>query len=280
LLFVSDLDGTLVDRRATLSRFAVRTLRRLIDEGVLFTVASARSQATLAPILRELPLTLPIIEFNGAYITDLATGQSLYCEALDAEVATCAVRLGLDADVPPFVSTHFGGQQYLYPPEKLRNAGMTWYVDTRKAALDRRLLAGLDPFEALAQPAVCLTFIAEHARLAVLKQRIDRATSGQTNSVVYRNPYDTKWFWLTVQSARANKGDALRKLTEHLGVALSAVTVFGDEVNDIPMFEVAGRCVAVDNAVPELKRLAHQVIGAHHLDSVVQYLSDANKVAG
>jgi hydroxymethylpyrimidine pyrophosphatase-like HAD family hydrolase len=55
-------------------------------------------------------------------------------------------------------------------------------------------------------------------------------------------------------------------------VTLDQTTVFGDEVNDIPMFELAGRGVAVDNAILDLKRIAHEIIGPHHSDSVVRYL--------
>ena len=50
------------------------------------------------------------------------------------------------------------------------------------------------------------------------------------------------------------------------------MTVFGDEINDPPMFRAAGRGVAVENAIAELKAIAHEVIGPHHEDSVVQYL--------
>ena len=55
-------------------------------------------------------------------------------------------------------------------------------------------------------------------------------------------------------------------------MVLGQAIVFGDEANDIPMFEIAGRGVAVENAIPELKRIAHEIIGPHHSDSVVRYL--------
>jgi hydroxymethylpyrimidine pyrophosphatase-like HAD family hydrolase len=38
------------------------------------------------------------------------------------------------------------------------------------------------------------------------------------------------------------------------------------------MFELAGHGVAVDNAIDDLKRIAHEIIGPHHSDSVVRYL--------
>ena len=41
-LYVSDLDGTLLRSDGSLSAYSVRTLTRLIREGMHFTVASAR----------------------------------------------------------------------------------------------------------------------------------------------------------------------------------------------------------------------------------------------
>ena len=63
-VYVSDLDGTLLRSDATLSVFSRDTLTRLLSEGLLFTVASARSVASIRPILAGLKLPLPIIEFK------------------------------------------------------------------------------------------------------------------------------------------------------------------------------------------------------------------------
>ena len=86
--------------------------------------------------------------------------------------------------------------------------------------------------------------------------RIQAAFPGQTNTLVYDDLGNRGWYWLTLQSPRATKDRALRELAELNGVAIEQVTVFGDEINDIPMFHVAGRGVAVENAIPELRRIA------------------------
>jgi HAD superfamily hydrolase (TIGR01484 family) len=74
-LYVSDLDGTLLRNNATLSEFSKRTLRDLIKQGVHFTVASARSLVSIRNFLDGVPLHLPVIAFNGAFISDLETGK-------------------------------------------------------------------------------------------------------------------------------------------------------------------------------------------------------------
>jgi 5-amino-6-(5-phospho-D-ribitylamino)uracil phosphatase len=275
-LFVSDLDGTLADREARLSPFTRSRLRALLEAGLPFTVASARSVHTLAPILEGLPLRLPVVEFNGAFITDLKTRTPLVCHALEPHVAEATIRAALAQGVPPFVSTFSRGQQHLYPPLVLANAGIAWYDASRRAARDVRLRGACDPLKLLEQPIVCLSLIGQRERLAPLAQALASEFAGLTHCLLYENAYQPGWFWLTLQSAFASKAHGLRALAEGAGVALAQTTVFGDEVNDIPMFELAGRGVAVENAIDDLKRIAHEVIGPHHSDSVVRYLIAAD----
>ena len=271
-LFVSDLDGTLADRGARLSRFTRRNLQILLRAGLPFTIASARSIHTLHPILEGLALQLPVAEFNGAYITDWKTREPLVCHALEAQVADSVMRWALELGVPPFVSTFAKGEQRLYPPQRLENAGMVWYETSRRDARDRRLRAAVDPLSLLGQRIVSLTLIAKHQVLTPLVAAIARDFAAETECVLYENRYQLGWFWLTVQSAAANKANALRWIAEANGQTLDQTTVFGDEINDVPMFQIAGRAIAVQNAIAEIKQLAHEVIGPHDEDSVVKYL--------
>lgn len=52
------------------------------------------------------------------------------------------------------------------------------------------------------------------------------------------------------------------------------IVCFGDEINDIPMFEIADEKYAVANAAPELKALATAVIGDNDEDAVAKWLAE------
>jgi 5-amino-6-(5-phospho-D-ribitylamino)uracil phosphatase len=54
----------------------------------------------------------------------------------------------------------------------------------------------------------------------------------------------------------ANKGAGVSMLAEHFGMALEQVAVMGDSYNDLPMFEVAGYRIAMENAASILKETA------------------------
>ena len=69
----------------------------------------------------------------------------------------------------------------------------------------------------------------------------------------------------------------VEKLAERLQIPLSETVVFGDYLNDLEMFKIAGQAIAVGNALPEVKQAAHQVIGSNDALGVINYLESLMK---
>lgn len=272
-LYVSDLDGTLLNSQAQLSDYSLRELSRLIEDGLPFTVASARSVISMQSILRGLPLRLPVIEFNGAFVSDLTTGRHLICNAIDRAIVEEIVAMAHAQGILPFVSTFDGQADRLYFTQAI-NSGMQWYVNDRIKAGDKRLQNVDDLSPHLAEDVVCLTLIERPNVLKPLADEIGRAYDGQIQLHCIENIYSPGWFWLTIHDHRATKAHGLQHLADSHGIDLTDVTVFGDAVNDIPMFEIARRGIAVTNADDQLKEHATAVIGANEDDSVVKYLRE------
>lgn len=275
-LYVSDLDGTLLDLQGRLSAYSHSELTRLLQDGLPFTIASARSIVSIKAILRDLPLTLPVIEFNGAFISDLATGRHQFCHALQTEVICSIVAQAHDDGLIPFVSTFNGSDDRLYYTA-VDNGGMEWYVQERQRVKDQRLRRVDILDECLREQVVCLNFIGRPERLEPLRVWIQDRFPEQARVNFYDNAYSPGWYWLTVHDWRATKENALRTLAADLQVELADITVFGDAANDIPMFRAAGRSVAVENAEPDVKALADLVIGHHTSDSVARYLASVSR---
>jgi hydroxymethylpyrimidine pyrophosphatase-like HAD family hydrolase len=84
------------------------------------------------------------------------------------------------------------------------------------------------------------------------------------------------YYWLQTFHQNANKGRMVKHLVDHLGWSLEKTVVFGDYVNDLDMFKVAGRSVAMSNALPEVKQAAHEVIGSNQNGAVIDYLESLN----
>jgi Cof subfamily protein (haloacid dehalogenase superfamily) len=270
-VYVTDLDGTLLGNDALLSQRSRRGLSELLEAGLLLTVASARSVVAMQRILSGLRLPLPVVEFNGAFISDLASGGHLVANAMDSESVSLVYHLISDYGVPPFVSTFDGKADRLYYSQIL-NPGMQWYVDDRTSNLDRRLVQTDDLQSRLGEQVVCLTVIDRPAAIAELGDLLSAAFSPGVDVRRFGNEYFPDWHWLTVHDRRATKDQAVSSLLEFCGLGQAEVVAFGDSDNDVPLFRLASRSIAVANASAELKSLATEVIGPCSEDSVVAFL--------
>jgi 5-amino-6-(5-phospho-D-ribitylamino)uracil phosphatase len=273
-LYISDLDGTLLSSDGALSDFSRTHLNGLIASGCMFTVASARSVKSMQHILLGLDLKLPIIEFNGACISDFATGAHLHTNAMGWNVADLAIGEAAASGVAPFYSTIADGKDLLFPAVE-RNAGMEWYRQDRIDHRDPRLQT--DPWTNAHRDThelICLTFIDREARLKQLEGAL-KANSiirGSTALSLFENPYDPGWYWLSIHDVRAQKHVAARQVLDLYADGAGELVVFGDNLNDLSMFSAADRCYAVSNAVRVILDSATEVIGSNDDHAVVKLI--------
>ncbi|MBT3923981.1 MAG: HAD family phosphatase, partial [Nitrospina sp.] len=114
LLYISDLDGTLLLPDGTFPENYKKRLNRLIDMGLRFTIATARNYDSAHPILNGLNLNLPVVLFNGVYLADFNSGQVLeYANCIDRKVVENMLKLALPQGIDPFIYT-FGEEHKLY----------------------------------------------------------------------------------------------------------------------------------------------------------------------
>ena len=69
-LYVSDLDGTLLNSQQQTSTYTNQTIEKLVDQGMLFSYATARSYYSAKPATKGLSAKIPLILYNGAFIID------------------------------------------------------------------------------------------------------------------------------------------------------------------------------------------------------------------
>ena len=77
-------------------------------------------------------------------------------------------------------------------------------------------------------------------------------------------------YWLEIMPENASKAHGMEKLKELLHC--DRVVVFGDALNDLPMFKAADEAYAVANAAEELKQAATGIIGSNEEDGVADWL--------
>jgi Cof subfamily protein (haloacid dehalogenase superfamily) len=270
-IFVSDLDGTLLQSDGTLSAYSRDKLRELLEAGVHFTVASARAWGEIVPVLGDLPLSLPVIAINGAYLTDYATGKHLVINNLDNDFAKSIYRHILEHRLLPFIVTYNGTEDCLYW-EELKNEQMQWYHDILHVHKDQRIRRTEDLNHALTEKVIAFAVMGPPEHVKALSAFLAARYLGRLENFLFENPYSPGHWWLTIHDRKACKSRAIRTLVEMTGHDFKDLTVFGDHINDIKMFHLAGRAVAVANAEDEVRQHADEIIGANDEDAVVKYI--------
>ena len=267
-LYVSDLDGTLMRSDETLSDFTIETINRLIGQGLAFTYATARSIGSARPIAGRLKLELPVITRNGAVLADNTDGHVTEKSVFTTEeVEFLKTRLPEVAEFG-FVSCFLGDRMVrTWLPGK-HSPGLQGYIDYYEK--DPTLVRADGPETLYCGEPGYVTLIGEREEIAPLYERMHEYTGWEClfQKDTYRDEY-----WLEICPQNCTKAKAIRKMKEKYG--FEKLVVFGDALNDVPMFRIADEAYAVENARPEAKEAATGILGKNDEDAVAKFLAEA-----
>ncbi len=272
LLYISDLDGTLLSSSGSLSAESIQRLNRMIDGGLKFTIATARNYDSAHPILKGLNLKIPAILFNGVYLTDFKSGRNVYlADFIKQEVVAAMLRLVAPKGLHPFIYSYLAnGEKHRVYYRQATNSGAEAYLASLNG--DNRLRK-VDKFEfADAEKASGFLLIDKADVLEPIYQEFTRTFPGEISLYFAEDISHRGYYWLQAYHQEANKANMIKILARNLKLPLKDIVVFGDYMNDLGMFEIAGRAIAVSNAIPEVKQAAHEIIGSNDNGSVIDYL--------
>ena len=269
LLYISDLDGTLLRPDSTFPDDYKKRLNRLIDMGLRFTIATARNYDSAHPILEGLNLNLPVILFNGVYLADFNSGNILeHSDFIKLEVVQNMLELALPQGIDPFIYT-FGKKHQLYY-QNADNPGSQAYIKSLQG--DGRLCQ-VPHFNFRDEEKISgFLLIDTHEQLEPIYKTLNENYSDHLNLYFAEDVSMKGYFWLQSFHQEASKGNMVEILAKKIQVSLENVVVFGDYLNDLDMFRIAGHAVAMENALQEVKDSANEIIGSNAQGAVLQYL--------
>lgn len=267
ILYVTDLDGTLLQPDVTISDESAAILQRLLDAGLPLTAATARTSFSVMPILRGLPFRLPLILQNGAVLHDPQKDRIVSAASIAPEVFLQV--LGI------YKAHGFNGFVFCVPEDQLRCC----YTELTTPHMRRYYTERRENYDKPFDQVETLQMLAErnpvYLSLNAPKEKLDpvyealQAVSG-ISIAYYRDVYETDIWYLEVSAPDASKYHGIQKLREITGA--EQVIGFGDNLNDLPLFKACDVRIAVGNAAEDLKKLADLVIGKNTENAVAHYL--------
>lgn len=270
-LYVTDLDGTFLNSSSRVSSVSAAIVSRLSREGALITVATARTPATVEPLLEHTVTRLPAIVMTGATLWDREAKvyvDSHFIEpATVAEIWSKAEKWGIN----PFVYTlpHDDIMQvYHHGPLSPYDEK---FVAERADLKLKRFNLDSSREECFSQSRTILFFAmgsveSINALADDLRATVPCSVSNYVD--IFRNDVGI----IEIFAPGISKAAAVRKLADDCGA--ERVVVFGDNLNDLSMMAVADLSVAVGNAFPQVKEAADIVIGRNDEDAVARFMED------
>lgn len=268
-LYVSDLDGTLLAPGGTLSAYTYKALGALLEQGLQFTVATARTSATVGKLLSGLTLTAPAVLMNGAALYDIAARRSVKTFPLS----------GLQVEYVVDAMHRLGIYGFLY---RVNEAGLTTYFEKLDTPQKVRFYeARRDRFNKFFQQAdsfchigvedvVYFSCMDQKEQLLPLYEELRQKPGLRVE--FYKDVYEVDTWFIEAFSAEASKQHGVEYIKKTFGY--DKVIGFGDNLNDLPMFLSCDEKYAVKNATQAVKDAADDVIGANSEDGVVKFLQE------
>jgi 5-amino-6-(5-phospho-D-ribitylamino)uracil phosphatase len=267
ILYVTDLDGTLLKSNDKMSEYTIKTINDLINKGMCFSYATARSLSSASVVTSGLTTNIPVIIYNGTFIVNVYTKERLFSLYFTEEEKTMIINILDKYPIYPLVYGFVNDEERVSWIKGKENDGVKRYINSRKG--DKRLRSIKTKEELYNGKLFYFTCIGEKEELIDIynyfKDSDEFTCTFQQE--LYREEY-----WCEIMPKKATKGNAILALKEKL--RCDKIITFGDSVNDIPMFKISDESYAVKNAVDELKKYATGIIMSNEEDGVAHWLEE------
>lgn len=265
-LYISDLDGTLLHSERRVTARTADTLNRLIDKGLVFSVATARSLLGARLLnLEDIHFPVPLVLMNGVLLYDYNTRRVLQSCDMNARTAARVLAACVSHGKTPFlyqVNGHEVAVTYIAPTSK----GERVFLEERGSRFPEafRQVADYD----VSGGAVYFSMQDTFETLEELRVQLSRLPG--IGCTFYRDNYLRNNWYLEVFSEEAGKERGVRRLKTLIGA--ERVVAFGDNDNDCAMLREADVACVVANATPAARALADVVVGSNDDDGVARYI--------
>ena len=268
-LYITDLDHTFLHSSQTVSNYSKQIWNDKVDHALL-SVATARSFSKTHEFLKGLPLKVPLILLDGAMVAT-SDKKLINIQTLSSELSSAIIQESHTFDIQPFIislNDHQSLEETFGIPPLLND--FQSFLIKNNYATDKRL-SFKKCIEGVAD-TLKMVYMGDEKVLRPLAEHLKKVF-GKNIEVKLSPENYMKCYFLTILHPLGDKAHALDSVHEYLNYSAKDTTVFGDSLNDIRMFKLAGTAVAVSNALEEVKEVADIVLTqSNDEDAVAHYL--------
>ncbi len=237
-LIVADMDGTLLNDLKQMPSDFWEIEQLLLQKNILFAVASGRQFYNLLDVFDAVKERILFVAENGSYV--FYKGERLYANPLERNSVNELIAIGRTIDEAYTIVSGLNSA----------------YIEKT----DQRFLDILYQHYKRVIVVDDLTLVDDE----VLKVTICDFKIAEKNSYTYFQHLENDYriavsgaAWLDINHSNCNKGTAIKKIQERLGISYDETAVFGDFLNDLEMMRMAKYSYAMKNAHSEIIKVSN-----------------------
>lgn len=251
----SDMDGTLLNCKDEIHPEFYEVFEKLKEKDIIFSAASGRQYYNLVKRFQEIKDDVMFIAENGTFV--VYKGKEILVNSLDKSIAYELIDIGRKIE-GAYVVLCGKKAAYIESSDEILMNEVEKYYESREVVEDLKAVED-----------------------EILKVTLCDFIGSEKNSNKYFDNYRENLqvtvsgeIWLDITAKGANKGVAIKKVQEMLDINPKETMVFGDYLNDLEMMKNAYHSYAMENAHPELKKVARFVAKSNNDNGVVEKIKE------
>ncbi len=268
-IYITDLDHTFLRSNTKISNFTKKSWNKKAKNS-LMGVATARSFYSANELLKDLHINAPMILLDGSLIVS-PDKKIIDTKFLNTEMANELICEAISFNnLHPFVialKDKALNESFDFPTvlTRVQKILLKNYKNDKRLKQLKKVVATEQTFK--------VVYMGDEKELLPLTAHL-KNLYGQFFEFTLSPENYTQGYFLTILHPLGDKAHGLKTLSQHLDKPLEDITVFGDSINDIGMFQLAGVSVAVSNALEETKEHATIILKhSNDEDGVAHYLN-------
>ncbi|MFZ3589202.1 Cof-type HAD-IIB family hydrolase [Bacillus sp. DJP31] len=260
-LIAVDLDGTLLTDNKIISSRTKLALQNAMNAGHHVVIATGRPYRASQMYYKELGLTTPIVNFNGALVHHPTSSTwGTFHSPFDIKTAKQIIETGESFTVKNILAEVIDDVYLHYHDEEMMNIFTTGNTKIQTGDLKEILLH--DPTSVLIH--------ANEEHVADIRKHLSDVHA----EVIDHRRWGAPWHVIEIVKSGLNKAVGLKRIAEHFNVPTDRIVAFGDEDNDLEMIDYAGHGVAMGNAISQLQSISNFITKTNEEDGIAHYLEE------
>ena len=249
-IVVSDLDGTLLQGHSNVGDYTIDVVRKLIDSGVEFVIASGRGRQGIEFLIEKIDRKVYAICNNGANIYD-KDGNCIYKKTINKDLSIDLLKTIREQGL--FFSA-FDDENFYFDKDDLN------YI--------KRKNFKESPLEKIEDvPELSKIIIVEEPENILKIAKFLRDKYKDIVEITISDPE-----CLDIVPSGCSKGEGVEVIGKLLNIPCDEIMAFGDGENDLAMLRKVGYPVAMENAQEVLKKEVKNIATPNMEEGVAKYI--------